>query len=135
MVINFRAALIILGLFAGVASARQVGQISPPLAIIRVNVIDPIAAAVATNMMVLIRNGRIVSVGTGAAPRGAEIVDGSNRFLIAGLWDMHVHLSYARASALSVFVANGVTGIRDIGSDLGEIDRWRRSTRTRSSGR
>ena len=38
---------------------------------------------------------------------------------------MHVHLSYARASALPALVANGVTSVRDLGSDLGEIDRWR----------
>ena len=52
-------------------------------------------------------------------------MDGRNKFLISGLWDMHVHLSYARPSALPAFVANGVTGIRDIGSDLAEIDRGR----------
>jgi hypothetical protein len=34
-------------------------------------------------------------------------------FLIPGLWDMHVHRSYARASALPALVANGVTSVRD----------------------
>jgi imidazolonepropionase-like amidohydrolase len=38
---------------------------------------------------------------------------------------MHVHLSYARGSALPAFVANGVTTVRDMGSDLAEVDRWR----------
>ena len=38
---------------------------------------------------------------------------------------MHVHLSYARSSALPALVANGVTAVRDMGSDLSEIDRWR----------
>jgi imidazolonepropionase-like amidohydrolase len=125
MVTCIRAALVSFALCAGVASAQQVVQGSRPLAIIRVNVVDAAAAAVATNMTVVIQDGRIVSVGTPEAPRGAEIVDGRNRFLIPGLWDMHVHLSYARASALPAFVANGVTGVRDIGSDLAEIDRWR----------
>src|SRR5690606_17856576 len=36
-----------------------------------------------------------------------------------------VHLSYARASAFPALVANGVVGVRDMGSDLAEIDRWR----------
>lgn len=93
--------------------------------ITQVGVVDPAAGAVALDMTVVIQDGRIVSVGKSTAPPGAEIVDGRSRFLIPGLWDMHVHLSYARASALPVFVANGVTGVRDIGSDLGEIDRWR----------
>ena len=38
---------------------------------------------------------------------------------------MHVHLSYARVSALPVLVAIGVTEVRDVGSDLAEINRWR----------
>ena len=122
---RIRALLVGFALCAGVASAQQTGQPTRPLAIVRVNVVDPAAATVATDRTVVIQDGRIVSVGTGAAPRNAEIVDGRNRFLIPGLWDMHVHLSYARASALPALVANGVTGVRDIGSHLSEIDRWR----------
>jgi imidazolonepropionase-like amidohydrolase len=38
---------------------------------------------------------------------------------------MHVHLSYARSSALPLLVANGVTSVRDMGSSLAELDRWR----------
>jgi hypothetical protein len=42
-----------------------------------------------------------------------------------GLWDMHVHLSWTKASALPALVANGVTGVRDMGGLLREIDEWR----------
>ena len=81
-------------------------------------------------MTVVVQDGRIAGIDKSAdknvtVPRGAEVVDGRNKFLIPGLWDMHVHLSYARPSALPALVANGVTGVRDIGSDLAEIDRWR----------
>jgi len=38
---------------------------------------------------------------------------------------MHVHLSYARISALPALIANGVTYVRDVGSRLAEIDEWR----------
>ena len=38
---------------------------------------------------------------------------------------MHIHLSYARSSALLPLIANGVTTVRDLGSDLAELDRWR----------
>jgi hypothetical protein len=38
---------------------------------------------------------------------------------------MHVHLSYARPSAIPALVANGVTGVRDMGSKLKELDEWR----------
>ena len=38
---------------------------------------------------------------------------------------MHVHLSWTTASALPLLVANGVTCVRDLGSDLAQIDAWR----------
>ena len=77
-------------------------------------------------MTVLIREGRIAAVQRGAAvPGGTQELDGRGKFLIPGLWDMHVHLSWTTASALPVLLANGVTGVRDVGSDLGEIDGWR----------
>jgi len=77
-------------------------------------------------MTVIVSGDRIVSVlKGGAVPAGAQVVEGRGKFLIPGLWDMHVHLSYARASALPVFAAMGVTYVRDVGSDLSEIDAWR----------
>lgn len=78
-------------------------------------------------MTVVIQDGRIVGLEESDAPvpDAAEVVDGRGRFLMPGLWDMHVHLSYARTSALPALVANGVTGVRDVGGDLAEIDRWR----------
>ena len=77
-------------------------------------------------MTVVIRGNRIVSSEVrGAVPKDAQIIDGQNRFLVPGFWDMHVHLSYARSSALPVLVANGVTSVRDMGSNLKELDGWR----------
>jgi imidazolonepropionase-like amidohydrolase len=108
-------------------SAQRNGQDSRLLAIRHVTLIDTLAGTTAPDMTVVIRDDRIVAVENGGAavPRGAEIIDGRNKFLIPGLWDMHVHLSYARSSALPALVANGVTAVRDMGSDLAEIDRWR----------
>ena len=100
----------------------------PPLAIVGVTVVDPGSPAPQPDMTVRIRDGRIVSVEKSAAagPLGQDVrVDGRGKFLIPGLWDMHVHLSWTRESALPVLVANGVTGVRDLGSDLSEIDVWR----------
>jgi hypothetical protein len=62
------------------------------------------------------------------------VVDGTGKFLIAGLWDMHVHsLSKNQPDRFfPLFVANGVTGIRDMGGDLSlrEIAQLKRETRT-----
>ena len=75
----------------------------------------------------MIRDGRIAGIEPGGAPvaKGTTVVDGRGRFLIPGLWDMHVHLSWTKESALPVLLANGVTCVRDLGGLLPEIDEWR----------
>jgi hypothetical protein len=106
------------------SSCRKVS--TEGLAITHVTVIDAEAGIVLADRTVAIRADRIVSVETnGPVPPHATVIDGRGMFLIPGLWDMHVHLSYARSSALPMLVANGVTGVRDMGGDLGELDRWK----------
>jgi hypothetical protein len=96
------------------------------LAIMHVNVIDTATGIATSDMTVVTKGDRIVSVVRGGtAPAGAQTIEGRGKFLIPGLWDMHVHLSYARSSALPVLAATGVTYVRDAGGDLSEIDDWR----------
>jgi imidazolonepropionase-like amidohydrolase len=67
---------------------------------------------------------RIVAVGPSArikAPSSARVIDGAGRFLLPGLWDLHVHVTAFGSAALPLFVANGVTGIRDVGGELSMI--------------
>jgi len=117
----------VVGVTTAVAVFAQPRTGGPPsIAIAHVSVVDTAAGTSSPNMTVVIRGDRIVSVEkAGAAPEGARVVEGRGKFLIPGLWDTHVHLSYARASALPVLVAAGVTYVRDVGSDLSEIDGWR----------
>jgi imidazolonepropionase-like amidohydrolase len=65
-------------------------------------------------------------------PRGAKVVDGQGKYLIPGLWDMHVHAVFAERldSMFPTFVANGVLGIRDMGTSMpfADIDRLRQQT-------
>ena len=63
---------------------------------------------------VVVNDGRIAAILPSAvgAPATARVVDGHGRYLIPGLWDMHVHW-YEEAS-LPVFLAHGVTGIRQM---------------------
>ncbi|MCU1303963.1 MAG: amidohydrolase [Candidatus Sulfotelmatobacter sp.] len=59
-------------------------------------------------------------------------VDGSGKFLIPGLWDMHVHLVFgtwfphSKEIALPLFIANGITGVRDMGGELDTLRQWRK---------
>jgi len=61
-----------------------------------------------------------------------RVVEVREKFLIPGLWDMHAHTQLAGEPWLTLNVANGVTGIRDMGSDLDYILRMREET---ASGR
>lgn len=89
-----------------------------------VNVVDVGAGRVLPGMNVVIAADRITSVGKGSIPAATTIVDAAGKFLMPGLWDMHVHLTDATELALPALVASGITGVRDMGGDLARIDRW-----------
>ncbi len=65
-------------------------------------------------------------------PADAQVIDGQGKFLIPGLWDMHAHIQGNEKAWLPLYIANGVTGIRDMGADLDFILDIREAT---SSGR
>jgi hypothetical protein len=76
---------------------------------------------------VAISDGRITSIAKNIQPaRGARVIDATGKFLIPGLWDMHVHLD-ASGSALPALVANGITGIREMysGIPIATLASWR----------
>ncbi|MDQ3521224.1 MAG: hypothetical protein M3434_02645 [Gemmatimonadota bacterium] len=65
------------------------------LAFTRVNVVDVESARVLPNQTVLIAGNRIQAVGSSARvkiPSGAQVVDATGKYLIPGLWDMHLHV-------------------------------------------
>jgi ankyrin repeat protein len=84
-----------------------------------VTVIDATGAPAKTDMTVVVRDDRIEALGkTGilAVPQNAQVVDATGKFLIPGLWDMHIHphdRNDADKGYLPLFIANGITGIRD----------------------
>jgi len=80
-------------------------------------------------MVVEVESDRIVSVqpvGEREKPDEGKVIDGTGKFLIPGLWDCHVHLTKLGPSSLPLFLAHGVTSVRDMGSDLAEVVEWRR---------
>jgi hypothetical protein len=63
----------------------------------------------------------------GRATRRRGFVAGRGRFVIPGLWDMHVHTTFAGGrDLLALYVANGVTGVRDMNDDLATLRGWQR---------
>ena len=94
------------------------------LAIVNVAVIDATGSAVQHHKTVLVAGDHIDAIVEAQAPlpKGSRIIRGDGRFLIPGLWDMHVHLS---ERDLPILVAYGVTGVRDMGNVLADVDVWR----------
>jgi len=90
-----------------------------------VTVIDATGAPAQPAMTVVIRDGviqRIGGTGSVSVPTGSLVVRGTGKYLIPGLWDMHVHLT---EDDLAPLVASGVTGVRDMGNALADVDEWR----------
>jgi imidazolonepropionase-like amidohydrolase len=110
-----------------IAQTKTASQ-SQPLVLTHVTVIDATGVPPMPDMTVIVTGDRITNVGRSgqvSIPRGARVLNATGKYLIPGLWDMHVHLSWTKATALPVLVANGVTSVRDLGGRLGELDEWR----------
>ena len=106
----------------------------PVLVITHVNLIDATGSPVQGDMTVIVEGKRISQIGKSGAtpvPKTARVVDGRGKYLIPGLWDMHVHeifgawLPEDERITPVLFVANGVTGVRDMGGDLEALKDWR----------
>jgi hypothetical protein len=103
--------------------------------ITHVTVIDTEAGKEMQDRTVVILGDRISEVRDSKGkkpPTDAKVVEGRGKYLIPGLWDMHVHAVFAERldSMFPAFVANGVLGIRDMGTSmpLAEIDQLRKET-------
>ena len=95
------------------------------LIIRNVSIIDVETGRIHKAQTVVIEGNKIVAVGNKIrAPKGAVIVDATGKFLIPGLWDMHVHSLRRERMPLYFpqFVANGIIGIRDMSTPLEDFD-------------
>jgi imidazolonepropionase-like amidohydrolase len=126
----------LMGFFGAGAALLGAATASPQLVLTHVSVIDSTANAVRPDQSVVIVNGRIAAIGPSARiklPKDARIVDGQGKFLVPGLWDMHVHIAglnadpaWSKQVLIPLLLANGVTGVRDMGGDLDTLLRWKR---------
>ena len=100
---------------------------SDVLIITNVAVIDTRQGLTSPNLTVVIKRGRIDSMAKHAmigSSHNTKVVNGSGKFLIPGLWDMHAHSAGGPAAPwdakiiLPLYIANGITGIRDMGGNL-----------------
>jgi imidazolonepropionase-like amidohydrolase len=117
------------------AAVTSPGSVGSATYITHVTVIDTENGKEIQDRTVIISGDRISEVkdskGT-KPPAGTKVVNGNGKYLIPGLWDMHVHSVFAERldSMFPTFVANGVLGIRDMGTSmpLADIDQLRQQT-------
>jgi imidazolonepropionase-like amidohydrolase len=117
----------------GAASPRVLAQ---GLALTHVTVVDTTGKPVTSDQTVVIENGHIAAMGPAARvkpPKDARVIDARGKFLIPGLWDMHVHIAgldadpaWSKQVLLPLLLANGITGVRDMGGDLDVLLDWKR---------
>ena len=121
-------------LFAPAQLPAQKPSSDAPLVLKNVTVVDVRNGTLQPDQTVIIEGDHIAFAGPNQSAKfshRAQVVSGRNLFVIPGLWDMHVHLVFgdwfpdAQEISLPLFVANGVTGVRDMGSELGIVQGWR----------
>lgn len=106
-----------------------------PFAFTNVTVIDPASGKVRSGMTVVVEGGRIASVGksqTVKLPKSTKVIQARGKYLIPGLWDMHIHLTVIEDQEVTrdiiapLLAAYGITGVRDMGGDFNRIQVLRR---------
>jgi imidazolonepropionase-like amidohydrolase len=118
MVVAARAALKNLAAVTAKTSPIASGAI----ALVGAALIDGTGRAAVGDATVVVSGGRIVAAGPRGAvtiPANARRIDVRGKTIVPGLWDMHAHLHQSEWA--SVYVAAGVTTVRDMGNELAFI--------------
>ena len=108
--------LVCIAAFATAAAGTSPTSADARIYITHVKVVDTETGHEAQDRTVVISGDKIVEIRDSkntTAHVDARVVDGSGKYLIPGLWDMHVH-GTDDESTLGLYVANGVTGVREM---------------------
>ena len=107
----------------------------PDLLIRHATVVDVADGRLMRDQDISVRDGRIIAIGSAeksSASQARETFDASGKFAIPGLWDMHVHFGGGESlieenkNLLPLYVAHGITAVRDAAGDLSaSVFQWR----------
>lgn len=105
----------------------------PDVIIRHIDVVDVERGVHLKDQLITIRNGAFTHIGADPGRLdtvpGARIIDGTGRYAMPGLWDMHAHVCWSDTNAtllLPVLLAHGITGVRDMGGDLRLLNDFKR---------
>ena len=112
-------------------TTRMKGRITGTLAITGATLIDGLGNPPVSPATVVTSGGKIIAAGPTAKvkiPSGATIIDAKGKYIIPGLWDMHAH--YEQAEWGPIYLAAGVTTVRDVGNEFESITAIRDAVET-----
>ncbi len=96
---------------------------------VNVNIVPMTTEVVLSAQTVIVARGKIANIGPVESvpiPEDAQIVDGTDRFLMPGLAEMHAHVTGTRPAEIdrlfTLFVANGITTIRGMLGQYSHLD-------------
>jgi len=114
-------------LFVGVMIPKKIytqkEERTNELLIINCNIVDVKNGVIIPNRQIFILNNRIVSIDSIIlnVPENIKMIDAMGQYIMPSLWDMHLHtLSISPQLHFPLLIANGVTGVRD----MGDGDSW-----------
>jgi uncharacterized protein YihD (DUF1040 family) len=101
-----------------------------------ISIVDVVAGRIIPHQTVIIKDSIISEIllyNNQKNPANAKIIDGKNKFLMPGLWDMHFHMAWDAANdtlLFNVLLKYGITGIRDMGGSLEILNKFKNELRT-----
>jgi imidazolonepropionase-like amidohydrolase len=137
----FLSHLVLLAVSLLLLATLSPAQIKPPadpqqVVITNVTLIDPATSSVTPDTTIVITSDRIASVSQSSPAAShspnATVINAKGLYLIPGLWDMHIHSAFGdwfpggRDIILPLYIANGITGVRDMGGDIPVLQTWRK---------
>lgn len=122
-------AFAVLLVFAWVNQANSAVDTPPAVVFSHVNVIAMTTDAILSDQTVVIQGGKILQIGSSGSitpPHNALQIDGSGKYLMPGLADLHVHLF--SSDDLLPYVAHGVTTVLNMDGSPAHLI-WRQQVR------
>lgn len=138
MIMRLLSLLVCFFLFPYHSPAQPIDASKTPIAISDVTIVDVVEGKLIPDQTIIISGQQITGLGHAdsfSIPGHATIIDAKGKYLIPGLWDMHVHLddkpglyftNEDKQITLDVLIAHGIVGVRDMGGNLRQLAEWKR---------
>jgi imidazolonepropionase-like amidohydrolase len=100
-------------------SQGRSGRRAGTLAFVGATLINTTGEATIANAAIVIRDSKIIAIGPSnkvKVPQDARRIDVTGKYIIPGLWDMHAH--YEQVEWGPIYLAAGVTTVRDVGNEF-----------------